>query len=56
MTHLTVAHAGDNRLYGRLDLAVIDTGAVERNKRHAATMLDVVNQDSVDPAFHISTS
>ena len=50
-----VARAGDHGLDRRLDLAVIDTGTVERNKRYAAAMLDVMDQDFVDPAFHIRT-
>jgi len=31
---------------------VINAGAVQRKKRHAATVLDIVNQDVVDPLLH----
>ena len=38
-----------------VDLAMINTGAVQGNERHAGAMLDVMDQDFVDPAFHTDT-
>jgi len=35
----------------RLDIAMINSGAVQRNKRHAA-VLDVMNQNIADPELH----
>lgn len=37
----------------RLDFAVINTGAVKRDKRHAVTVFNVMNQDIVDPSLHV---
>ncbi|HZE05563.1 MAG TPA: hypothetical protein VE127_10090 [Solirubrobacteraceae bacterium] len=34
---------------------MINTGAVQRNERHAAPVFDVVDPDFVDPALHFNT-
>ena len=47
-----VSRVGNDGLDRRLDLAMINTGAVQRNERHAVAMLDVMDQDFVDPALH----
>ena len=49
-----VSLAGNDGLDRRLDLAMINTGAVQRNERHAAAVLDVMDPDFVDPALHLN--
>lgn len=51
----SVAGTGNDGLDRRLDLAMINTGTVQRNKRYTAAVLNVMDHDFLDPAFHIDT-
>ena len=50
-----VSGAGNDGLDRRLDLAMVDTGPMQSDERHADAVLDIVNRDSVDPAVHTDT-
>ena len=50
-----VACCGNDSLDRRLNLSVIDTSAVQRNKRHAVVVLDVMHRDIVESQLHIDT-
>ena len=46
---------GNDRLDRRLDLPMINTCTVQRNQRHTAAMLDVMDQYPIDPTLHTAT-